>query len=182
MTTRLMAAAALVLGLFAAAAYAEQVDSQAYSAWAKFKPGAMVKYEQATKAAGQDVPGTMTMTLKEVTPDHVTVEMTMSMNMGGQVMTMPAQTQTIPAKVEKGDPMSGEPPADAKVETGEETVEAAGQSYDTKRTKTSMTHDGQEVVATVWQSDAVPGGMVKMHSTVGDSMTTTMTLVEVKAE
>jgi hypothetical protein len=167
-------------------AFAEQIDNPAYTAWAKFKPGTSVttKTETVSKMGGTENKMEMTTTTKlvDLKPDEATIEMTTQMKMGGA--DMPASTtppQKIPAKIDKPADAGGTAPKVDKKE-GTDKVEVGGKTYNTKTVETTTDANGMKTTAKVWQSDEVPGGMVKMESTTTGAMESTskMTLVDVK--
>ncbi|HVX83925.1 MAG TPA: hypothetical protein VH253_03840 [Phycisphaerae bacterium] len=163
---------------------ADMVDNPAYQSWAKCKEGTTVTTKSSTETTVQGMAdpmkteATMTMKLVSITPDEVTVETTMSM--GGSAM--PATQQKIPAKLEKGKengPMSDQM---KDVKEGTDKVTVGGKTYDAKTREYTMEQNGMKSAVKVWTSDDVPGGMVKMESTVTGAANskTTMELVEVK--
>lgn len=151
--------AALLLVTTASVSVAAQVENPPYKAWAGFKPGSSETLGYTVESGGMKMEMESTSTLKEVTEDHVTIEVQVKMNMMGQERTTPARTQIIPAK------------ADAKdvKELGEEKVEAAGQTFECKVFEAKVDqpgHGGQPIhtEAKMWISPKVPGGVVKMES------------------
>jgi hypothetical protein len=189
--------ALLAIGLLAAPVHADDTNPL-YASWAKFKVGASSTVSNDTVASGKTINQTTTTKLTSLTPDKATLEITMTMNVAGRSMTLPPQTQEIPAK---GEPAVGSsmrpgmagattmmPPVDdsaAKdVKTGTEDVKVGDKTVKTNWTEaTSTTKDGSTVHYKVWRSTDVPGGMVKMTSemTGKHAATVNMTLTDFNA-
>jgi hypothetical protein len=176
---RVVAIALCVLLAASSFAAAEMIDNPQYQGWAKRNPGSSAMLKGKTVAMGHTMDMEMTQKLIEVTPEEVVIEASTVMTMLGN--KLPAQTmkQNIPAKVEK-DP-SAEDPTQPKVEwkEGEEKVEVMGKSFTCKVYESSMKQGNSTMVAKVWSTEEVPGGMVKMQATVDGDMKseTTMELV-----
>jgi hypothetical protein len=171
------------------------VDNPEYKHWASFKPGACVKtvntYDQAFRG---DPPGlaisvtstiTTTKTLKEVGPDKVTVEVVKELETGGQRRSIPAKTDEIPAKVDKGklDPA----PKGYKVTKveGDEEIAVGGKTYKTHWVEYTLVSETPAKLPDtrdkIWTSDQVPGGMIKEIIEVKDGDKEKIELAEFKA-
>jgi hypothetical protein len=153
------------------------VDNPAYQSWAKFKAGTLVKYSTDTNAMGNTTSMEMTQTLKDINADNATVEVKMSMVMGGNKTDMPATTQMVPAKIKKVDPTVAQTADAPKTETSTEDVQAAGKTFSCKKTSVTTDANGMTTKATTWTCDDIPGTMVKMESSSTGSMTMSSKMV-----
>jgi len=180
----------LVVALLAATAIpalAEKIDNPEYLSWKTFKPGAMVKVEHVTKMADTETKTVTTTTLKKLTDAKAVVTTQTTMFVMGNTVEQPAQDREIPATFDKPE-MPGEPEGvekpDIEMEEGEETLTVGGKEVACKWVKSTVKAVGTTVVATSWNSDAVPGGLVKMESTTSGAMKveTRMTVTEFKTE
>jgi hypothetical protein len=156
----------LTAGTFSFAA--DQVDNPTYKAWAKFKPGTSVTLKTESDTAGQKTEMESTMTLVELNADKAVIETKMSMNAGGQKMDMPATKRDEPAKIDKM-PEGQAPDAKDKPEVKESTEEVTipgGKQVKAKVTETKMSTNGMNITSKAWTSDEVPGGTIKMESTM----------------
>jgi len=167
--------------VFAAGACAadEQIDNPAYKKWSAYKPGTWVKYKQSGETAGQKTETETTFKLLEVTPEKAVLEISMSMNVAGQKMDMPAQKQDVPAKFTKPSTSGGTAPK-PEVKEGEEEVTVAGKTFKCKTIESTVKQGDMTVWSKTWMSDEVPQGTVKMQSkTEGQmKMTSNMELVD----
>jgi hypothetical protein len=161
----------------------EMVENPAYASWAKHKPGTKVTMQMTSAMQGMTMKSDMTQTLKTVTPEKATVEMAMTMDMGGMKHENKSD-QEITAKVAKG---SEHMPPDFKgtyKEVGSEKVTAAGKTYDCKVYEFSSDADNVKSSGKLWSSPEMPGTMVKMEvKTEGAAAGTTsmaVTAVETK--
>ena len=180
-------AVCLMIGATGVARAEEQVANPQYDAWAKHKPGTVVKYAQSTETMGQKHEGEITMTLVSITPEKATVETKVSMMSQGKLQEMPAQKMDFPAKVNKSEAKeTGQPAANiqAEMKQGEEKVEVAGKTYECKWTEVTSAQNGMNIVAKTWLSDAVPGKLVKMEATTTGAMasSTKMTLASMETK
>lgn len=160
------------------------IDNPAYTNWAKFKPGTLVKYSMEVNAMGNASSTETTQTLKNVAADKVTVEMKSSMVVAGNKMDMPPTLQEIPAKIKKPDTSAVQPADAPKTETSTEDVQAAGKTYSCKKTTVSSDQNGMTTKATTWTCDDVPSGVVKLEAETSGSMTssTKMVLTDVETQ
>jgi hypothetical protein len=163
----------------------DMIDNPAYQAWAKFKQGTSVTYSTDSTAMGNTTSSTTTSKLTDLTPDKATVQVTTSMNVGGNKMDMPAQTQDIPAKIKKPSDTGGDQTTDKpKTETGSEDVTAAGNTYSCKKTTVTLDQNGMTIKVTTWTCDKVPSGVVKTDTETSGSVTASvkmaLTAVDVK--
>jgi len=157
--------------LLAQDADAPMVDNPQYANWSSFEVGAMAKMKMTVESMGMQVAEmVITQTLTSLDANMAVVSMQTTMSINGTEMAQPATDIQIPAKV----PVSAAEQPDENVETdiqaeeGQQTVEVPAGKFDCKFVKTTMitTVDGQKQtnVSTVWTSDQVPGGQVKMIS------------------
>lgn len=212
----LLAAAALTC-LSAAAladetttAAAPKVDNPRYTAWAKFKPGTLVKTRTENEMPGMQglrlangaelkVEQTLTLKLIEVTPEKVVLEsMATKQNVANDVKTMKPETLTIPAKIdkEKADLISAGLP-EAKVELknvviGTDTIEVAGMKFEAAtremdvelaappETRPGMMSSPRQSHVKVWTSAEMPGGVIKTVTTRDRPMRTSITTTVVE--
>ncbi len=155
--------AAIVLSLLLitppfARAEGEQMDNPAFAAWSRFNIGSSETLTAELQGPNADAPKmTMEMTRKliEKTDDHVTIEVTTTMDIGGQKRTMPPRNQNVPAKMEKKDVKS----------SGSEDVEAAGKKYTCKVYDVKgFSAQNPDATVKLWVNDDIPGGLVKMEA------------------
>ena len=142
----------------------ELVDNPQYTSWAKHKPGTSVTMKMTQAMGGQNRDMELKQTLKEVTPDQVTIELQMSA-MGQQ---MPATPLTIKKKVTPDEAKYGQLPPGAKAdvkEVGNETVTVAGKEYNCKVSEVTGEAQGSKSKGKLWRSEEVPGEVVKMEMT-----------------
>jgi hypothetical protein len=142
---------------------------------------------QTIKAEGQDMTntGTITATLKELTPDKAVVEMSQELTMAGQTTSMPARKMEFKAKVPAAStqPAAPEGGKATRLGSGDEEIAAGGKKYMCHWEEWLMDSPAGKMTTKVWTSKAVPGGVVKMESS-GDMQGTKMSakteLVEFK--
>ena len=136
---------------------------------------------------------TMVMTLEELTAEKAMVAVKASMKMGDQTMEVPAQKQTIPAKVTKEQAdIPGIMGADSEKmkikdkKEGKETIEVAGKKLETTTLEFTATMEGEKDEAWIktWMTPEIPGGMAKMEmKTLGEEkMSMKMAVTEFKAK
>jgi hypothetical protein len=156
----------------------DMIDNPAYQAWAKFKPGTLVKYSTDTNAMGNSSSMKTTQTLTAITPDKATVQVKMSMVVAGNKMDMPAQpAQDIPAKIKKADSSANPSPATTAPDVSTEDVQAAGKTYSCKKTTVTSDQNGMKSTVTTWTCEDVPGSVVKMESEVTGTMTASTKMI-----
>lgn len=146
--------ACVAVGTPRAFAAADEVENPAYTAWSKFPVGSSQTLASTMQAGGMNVVVDTVSKLAEKTDTQVVIEITATMEFGGQRRQMPAQRQTIPAKSKKEDV---KPLPDEK-------VEAAGEQFTCKVYQMKQTQGGETVDAKAWINDKVPGGVVKMDA------------------
>jgi hypothetical protein len=138
------------------------------------KVGDFAVYTMTTKVATFNVNGTITQKITKKDDKEATVEVTGTIDLGGNKMDIPAQTQKIdltkPFDPTKGAQLPGG--AEAKIEKlkeGKEKIKAGGKEYDTAWTTYSVKAKvmGQEIEGDVkaWIAKDVPTGIVKLTMT-----------------
>ena len=176
----LMAVAMSLAIISMARADDETIDNPAYQAWAKFKPGTLVKYTTDVNAMGNASSMETTQTLTDVTADKATVEAKVSMVVAGNKMDMPAQPpQDIPAKIKKPDASAIPPSATTAPvpDVSTEDVQAAGKTYSCKKTTVTTEQNGMKSTVTTWTCDDIPGSVVKMDAEVTGAMTSSTKMI-----
>jgi hypothetical protein len=142
----------------------DKADNPKYTSWAKFKPGS-----SSTVAADMEVNGSkyhisLTRTLVSIDADNAVVESKSTMNLLGHDQTMPARQETIPSKIAK----------DELKETGTKDVQAIGKTFKCRVYETNggsgaagAAHspaNPESMKASVYMSDDVPGGLVRLEA------------------
>ena len=165
----------LFLLSFASAAFSEEVDNPQYQNWAKYNVGTSVTHEAVSTIGGKEVHITTTNTLVEKLEDKCIIESAITM---GEGMPTNKMKQNVNAKIDK-----------SKLnETGEEDVEAAGKTYKCKIVEMTIARQNpnanarvNEVKAKLWVNGDVPGGIVKMETTLhSGTMTSLLKSYEIK--
>lgn len=134
-------------------------ENSATKYWSQYKPGTYVTYKMITNAGGQNIDSEMTLTLKAITPEEATLEMKMTTNAMDNKVEIPPQEIKISAN--SGSVMPGMPTDIFNAPgTVKESITINGKTY--AAAKVSVQNAGANV--TVWMSDEVPGGMVKVDS------------------
>jgi hypothetical protein len=147
----------VILGLAATVAQADTAKNQVIKHWEKFKPGSSATLAATITAGNFSVQMEKKDALIEVTSDKVTIETTVSTNMGGQQRSNPPTRQTVGITSNQGD----------WTEVGHEKIEAAGKTFDCtvvegKSMAPSRGGPPTEGNAKMWISDEVPGGIVQL--------------------
>lgn len=146
-------------------ALAEMVDNPDYLHWAKFGPGSFSTISGTTTmgegAQGMTIDSQRGAKLVSIDEKQAVIEQSVVISMPGMTMPPMVSTITIPAKVEAGSEQDMLNP-ETKIDSGEETLEIDGKSYDTKWVEYKMTEQGVEMIAKSWYTDEVPGRQVKM--------------------
>ncbi len=149
---------------------AEKIDNPEYLNWKQFKAGATVTIEHISKAAGNETKIVTTTTLKELTDKKAVVSSQTMMSVAGKEVKQPAQDREIPATFDKPTIPEGEKKPDIETKEGTETLTVDGQEIACKWVKSTVKTDDNTSVTKVWNSDAVPGGLVKMESSTDGAM------------
>jgi hypothetical protein len=154
----LVVVAAMPVFFVTAMARAEDMDNPAYAAWSKFNIGSSETLAADMQGANPQAPKmTMEMVRKlvEKADDHITVEVTTTIDVAGQKKEMPPRQQKVPAKIEKKDVKS----------SGTEDVEAAGKKYTCKvYDMKNFSAQNPDASVKLWVNDDIPGGLVKMEA------------------
>jgi hypothetical protein len=159
----LLSAAALVICFSPAVRAADEENP-----FKKAKVGDWVEYKMTTAAMGNNIDGTMRMTLTAKDDKEATMETTGKISFMGNEMNIPAQKQKIDLS-KPFDPTAGAnlpKGTDVKVEKGDtkEKVKAGGKEYETTWMKMKSSIMNQETEVKIWISKDVPlSGMVKME-------------------
>jgi len=135
---------------------ADQVDNPHYQVWANFKAGSSRTWTGTVLVGPVHIRIEMTATLREVTPDHVTIETRTTTDFGQGPQVGKPLRATEDAKME----------AEEVKDLGHETIQVMGRSFDCRVYQMKDdTVDGEERPwggkAKVWISSEVPGGVVK---------------------
>jgi hypothetical protein len=169
------AVALAILGL-ATVCHADSPRNQIVKHWQKFKPGSSATLAATVTAGNYSVQMEKKDKLIAVNGDQVTIETTVSTNIGGQPHANPPVTQTIGAGNTQGD----------WTEVGHETIEAAGKKFDCtvvegKSTVPARGGAPTDSKARLWVADEVPGGIVQLKvSANGHDITYLLSAYEVK--
>jgi hypothetical protein len=177
-----------VVALALASVVARAADEE--NPYKNAKVGDFAVYTMDTKVAGIAVNGTITQKVTKKDEKEATVEVTGTLEFGGNKMDIPAQTQKIDL-TKPFDPTKGANlPAgtDAKVEKGKEGKEKLkvnGKEYDctwtTYTVKAKVMNQDIDADVKAWMAKDVPTGMVKMTMTAdvgGQKMEMKMELKE----
>lgn len=132
------------------------IENDAYTTWAKFKPGTVVTQREVEECWGH-YETTWTRTLAEVGADKVIVKVTGAGTLDGKVREIPPFVEEIPAKIAKVTPSEF-----AKTETKTQDVVVGEKTYSAKYTKTVVTANEDSKVTTVTlTSFDVPGSVLR---------------------
>ena len=145
--------------------------SPEYTQWSKHKPGTSVTMSMVSEVAGQKSETVTKTTLKSVADAELVLETTMTMMIADQKIEQPPMERKVPKmlpKVEVPKETSTDPKP--KIEEGQEELEIAGKKLKCKRMKTTTEVAGSTMVSTMWTTDDVPGGLVKMETSMSGAM------------
>ena len=162
----------------------DMVDNHKYQAWAKFKPGSSSTISADIDKAGNKIHLDMTRKLVSLDDDKVVIEVASTVTFMGHDHAAPTRQETYPAKIDKEK-------VDIK-KTGDKEIDAMGKTF--KCTVYEATGDpdaptGRGAVmnpdnmkATAYISDDVPGGLVRLDGKGqdGKDMTLVLTAMETK--
>jgi hypothetical protein len=174
--TRTLTTIMLVLFSGALARADETIDNPEFAGWSKFKTGTSVTIKTTVEFNGMASETVQTIKLVEASADKLVLETATSMNVGGMKVELPAMKRDVPktltltdeAKKAKADAEKAQ--TEAKSEDGSETLTVSGAQYKCKWRRSKITIMGNDTDTKIWTSDDVPGGTVKMESTVGGAM------------
>jgi hypothetical protein len=176
--------AGALLGTVCSAARADDSANPKYTAWSNFKAGSSSTVEADMDVQGNKFHISMVRTLVSIDADKAVVAIKSTVNVMGHDHDAPIRTETISAK---GNPDSLSP-------TGEKDVEAMGKTFkckvfDAKGNPNAVPDRSagpignvDNMKATVYVSDQVPGGLVRLESTTmtGKDLTFVLTAMEAK--
>lgn len=132
------------------------IENDAYTTWAKFKPGTVVKQREVEECWGH-YETTWTRTLVEVRADKVIVKVTGDGTLDGKVREIPAFVEEIPAQIAKVTPSEFE-----KTEIEMKDVVIGEKTFAAKYTKTVVTANEDSKITTVtFTSFEVPGSVLR---------------------
>jgi hypothetical protein len=170
----------LFVGLLAAtllpavAVAQEKVENPSYKSWAKFKKGTTVIMKSINEYASGKAESTVTMTLVEITPDKVIIEVKSITKVNGLDVTSPdtkiEQPKLIPLPEGVKKEEFGKPKG--LVAEGEETVKVGSVDFKAKWTKSKTKQGDLDIESQVWTHDEIPGSMVKYESRTTGKMPT----------
>lgn len=162
----------------------ETIDNPQYQEWAKWREGAFVTLRSESVVADKvEVVMTQTQTLKKLTAEKATVEITSVTEAAGQTIKAPPVTFDIVAKLPKVkvDPVEVkvDPKDTAKVKEtkGRETLTINGKKVECEWVQTEI----EGITSKMWSSEQIPGRIVKAETRTKES-TTTMQLTDWKSE
>jgi len=147
-----------VAAALASPAGAEEIDDPQYTFWAKFKPGSFSTTATETDGGGHKMMVQMTCTLMETTGEKVTLEIKTQNTAEGHVMPERTVKKDVAAKRIK--------PANFSIKKSNDAtdVAAGAKTYACQLTEETQ---GSMLIKT-WNSEKVPGGVVKMEMTAPD--------------
>jgi molybdenum cofactor biosynthesis enzyme MoaA len=159
-------ASLVCLTLICLSARADQVDNPQYKAWASLKPGSSVTMSTTTSANGQTVKMETKRTLSAVADDKVTISVDSTMDMNGQKMTVPTQTQDVKKTI---DTAASQAPTDitpdALAKATEESVTVPAGTFKAKAIDMNFSQQGANFKGKTWFSNDIPGGTIKAEIT-----------------
>jgi hypothetical protein len=179
--------ALVVVACFAGAVRADDSaatkDNPNYLVWSKFKPGSTTTVVADITEGKDNVHIETTRTLLSVSADNVVIETTSIRKTKGHEITQAPVKQTIPAKTDK----------DEIKETGTKDMDAMGKTFKcrvwdsapakaAKPAESSKVSASEGMKATIYISDEVPGGIVRLDGIAqnGSSVTFILTKFEAK--
>jgi hypothetical protein len=161
----------------------ELTDNPEFLSWAKYGIGTQVTYENTTESQGTTQQSVLTYTLTEKNDDSITYQIQAKTTIDGQDTEIPTEQQSVSSKIPSNIPTRpSQIPGVKIIEEKEEAVSVGDRTLNTSVTKFE-TQGGEEPhtfssITTLWESDEVPGRVVRMESiTNTDETTHTSTLV-----
>ena len=134
---------------------AATVDNPQFANWNRFNVGSNSTLTTNIETGGQKIATESTNTLVEKGADKVVVEVSGTMEVAGKRNAIPAQKQTIPAKID----------SQSINKVAGEKIDAAGKTFDCAVYEMVNPDPAQkDAKAKVWISDEVPGGVVKLEA------------------
>ncbi|MBI2900598.1 MAG: hypothetical protein HYY17_10460 [Planctomycetes bacterium] len=140
--------------------------------WKEWGKGTLVSYKMVNEFSGQKMEMTMTMELVDKDDSSYTIKTVMEMP--GGVKNETTQKYEVDPKAGEGGSGTGtgEKP---KMEKGKETIKVPAGEFDCEWVQT----ESSGTVTKAWNSDKVPGGLVKSHTKMAAG-TTVMELVKLE--
>ncbi len=175
--TRSLFAAAIILFSGAVAAADETIDNPEFASWSKFKAGTSVTFKTVSEFAGMSSETVSKVTLLEFGSDKLVIETASTTNIAGMKVDVPpmkreiTKTITLPDAAAKAKAEAEKQKSEAKTEEGTETLKIGGVDCKCKWHRVKLSIMGNESDSKIWTCDDVPGGTVKMESTVSGMMT-----------
>ena len=159
-------------------------DNPNYQVWSKFKPGSTSTVSADLRDGQDNIHVETTRTLVSITADQVVIHKVSTATQKGHIKTQAPVTETIPAKTTK----------DEIKETGHKDVDAMGKTFNCRVWDSTTAPPkantgpgakpapGDGVKATIYISDDVPGGIVRLDGTGpnGQSLVFVLTKFETK--
>jgi hypothetical protein len=162
----------------------DMVDNQKYQVWAKFKPGSFSTVSMDMEKGATKIHLELTRTLISVDSDNAVVETVSKMTFMGQDHASPARRETISAKIDKD--------KDSIRETGNKDIDAMGKTFKCKVFEATGDPDApashgpsvnlDTMKATVYISDTVPGGLVRLDSNGQDGKPVILVLTAMESK
>ena len=160
-------------------------DNPNYQIWSKFKPGSSSTVTADIRDGDDNMHVETTRTLVSVTDDEVLVKTVSKLRRKGKETTQQPVSQTIKAKTDK----------DEIKQTGDKDTEAMGKTFKCKiwdsagpkatekpKPGEHKTTDPGAIKATIYVSDEVPGGIVRLDGVGANGETVTFVLTKFEAK
>ncbi len=145
----------------------KMIDNPDYAHWAQFKVGSFATMKSTTLVGGHKSVSFQTKTLKSVAKDKIVIEMTIEI--AGLEQKIPPQKLEIPAKITQ--PATPKTPTsqpkdkpDSKTKEGDEVLDIDGQKIKAHWVESQIKAGDIITKSKIWNSEDVPGRMVKMTS------------------
>jgi hypothetical protein len=162
----------------------DMVDNHKYQVWAKFKPGSSSTIATDMEKGTAKFHLEMTRTLISIDSDNAVVETVSKVTVMGQEHAAPARRETIPVKIDKE--------KDSIKETGDKDIDAMGKTFKCKVFEATGDPDApaahgpaanpDTMKATVYISEDVPGGLVRLDSNGQDGKAITFILTAMESK
>jgi Spy/CpxP family protein refolding chaperone len=173
--------AAVVCAVTFSTATAKEIDNPQYLGWKDHEPGSSATHKGTMSAMGHTMDMEVQQKLVEINDERAIVETTSKVSAQGFNLPPQTQRQTIPARVDEEKP-DGQTPADLKWREGEEEIEVAGEKFKCKVYEATTTQQGAKMNMTVWHTEKVPGGTVRLKAVGEGEVKSEFTLELVKYE
>jgi len=156
-----------------APAQGNENDNPEYLSWKNCRVGSFVTTITKMDTGATRMECETTTTLVEVTPEKAVVESKARVHMGANVSDQPAQKREIPARIRK---LQGGTNGEKPKEGDEEVEIAGGKKVRCHWVESRSQANGSTTHAKVWQSQEVPGLLVKLESRTEGKVNSTMSL------